>query len=193
MADQREPQPDEHVVSTPPSAPATTGRTATGELSGLPYGLAIPSNAMVSVAEHTLQFQAVDHIALRINDIRRAEEFYHEFLEMDVVSRARRAGNGWEVMPDDFDWIDGLRTGYYPELVLLRNGPIGLYLINVGPGTVMNEPRLAHVGIRVSSQTMATLRGIVLIRSYPVIEDNLHGFRFRDPFGMTWHLTDMEA
>ena len=193
MVERREPQPDEPVAPEPQRTPARTGQTVAGEPSGLPYGLAVPANSMISAADHTLELEAFDHIALRVADIRRAEEFYHEFLEMDVVTRARRSGSDWQIMPHDFDWIDGLRTGYYPELVILRNGPISLFLINAGRGSVMNEPRLAHIGLRVSSKTLAALRGIVLIRSFPVVEDNVHGFRFRDPYGITWHLTDIDA
>ncbi len=193
MAERREPQADEQVVSEPQRAPATRGRASTGPESGLPYGLAIAADTMVSESQHTLQLEAIDHIALRVANINQAEDFYHELLEMDVVARARRSGDGWDVMPADFDWIEGLRSGYYPELVILRNGPISIFLVNAGRGTVMNEPRLAHIGLRVSTQTLATLRGIVLIRSFPVIEDNVHGFRFRDPYGMTWHLTDVSA
>lgn len=191
MVDQREPQPDENVVSDSSHQPATTGRTTSaGDVSGFPYGLAIPANSMVAAAEHTLEIEAFDHVALRVANIRQAEEFYHEFLEMDVVARARRSAQGWDVISDDFDWIEGLRTGYYPELVVLRNGPISLFLINAGRGAVMNEPKLAHLGLRVSTETLATLRGMVLIRSYPVIQDDIHAFRFRDPYGVTWHLTD---
>ncbi len=191
MADRGEPQPDERVVSSSERRPATTGRAATGGASGYPYGLAVPASTKVLEAQHTLEFEAFDHIALKVSDIRRAEAFYHEFLEMDVLARARRSGDGWEILPNDFDWEEGLRSGYYPELAILRNGPISLFLINAGRGTIMNEPRLAHVGLRVSTGTLATLRGIVLIRSYPVVEDNVHAFRFRDPYGITWHLTDI--
>lgn len=191
MADRSKPQPDERVVSNVQRQPARTGDTSTGTVSGFPYGLAIPAQTTIIEAEHTLELQAFDHVALRVADIRRAEDFYHEFLEMDVIARARRTGDGWNVMPADFDWTEGLRTGFYPELVVLRNGPISLFLLNAGRGAVMNEPRLAHIGLRVSSETLSTLRGIVLIRSYPVVEDDVHAFRFRDPYGMTWHLTDI--
>jgi catechol 2,3-dioxygenase-like lactoylglutathione lyase family enzyme len=190
MADRGEPQPDERVASNAGRQPAVAGETSTGTASGLPYGLAIPTNSTVLEAEHTLELLAFDHVALRVTNIRQAEDFYHEFLEMDVVARARRSGDGWTILPDDFDWIEGLRSGYYPELVVLRNGPISLFLINVGRGTVMNEPRLAHLGLRVTTETLAALRGVVLIRSYPVIQDDIHAFRFRDPYGVTWHLTD---
>ncbi len=190
MADHLQPQPDENVVSNASRQPATTGRTTTGDVSGFPYGLAIPANSMVAAAEHTLEIQAFDHIALRVANIRQAEDFYHEFLEMDVIARARRSSNGWDVMPDDFDWVEGLHTGYYPELVVLRNGPVSLFLVNAGRGTVLSEPKLAHLGLRVSTETLATLRGMVLIRSYPVVQDDVHAFRFRDPYGVTWHLTD---
>lgn len=190
MADQGETQPDERRMTGTGHQPATTGATSTGTVSGFPYGLAIPANSTVIEAEHTLELLAFDHIALRVANIRPAEEFYHEFLEMDVLARARRSADGWDILPADFDWAEGLRTGYYPELVVLRNGPISLFLINAGRGTIMNEPRLAHLGLRVSTKTLATLRGTALIRSYSVVQDDIHAFRFRDPYGITWHLTD---
>ncbi len=190
MAEQGEPQPGNQIVSSSGHQPATTGSTSTSAVSGFPYGLALPANTTIIKAEHTLEIQAFDHIALRVANIREAEDFYHEFLEMDVIARARRSSDGWDVLPTDFEWAEGLRTGQYPELVVLRNGPISLFLVNVGRGTVLNEPRLAHIGLQVSSETLSTLRGIVLIRSYPVIQDDIHAFRFRDPYGMTWHLTD---
>ncbi len=190
MAEQGEPQPGKQIVSSGGRQPATTGNASSSAVSGFPYGLALPANTTIIEAEHTLEIQAFDHIALRVANIREAEAFYHEFLEMDVIARARRSSDGWDILPTDFEWAEGLRSGHYPELVVLRNGPISLFLVNVGRGTVLNEPRLAHIGLQVSSETLSTLRGIVLIRSYPVIQDDIHAFRFRDPYGMTWHLTD---
>jgi catechol 2,3-dioxygenase-like lactoylglutathione lyase family enzyme len=193
MADQSEPQPEERVPADIVPAATATPVVATGDTSGFPYGLVIPRGTAVIKAEHTLELHAFDHVALRVASIQRAEAFYHEFFEMDVVARARRSGNGWEIMPADFDWTVGLNSGFYPELVVLQNGPITLLLLNAGHGAVMNEPRLAHLGLRVSSETLGFLRGLVLIRSYPVVQDDLHAFRFRDPYGISWHLTDIES
>ena len=190
MADRSEPQPGDRARVDIAPARAATPATSTGDSSGFPYGLAIPRNTAIIEAEHTLDLQAFDHVAVRVASIQRAEAFYHEFFEMDVVARARRSGDNWEIMPTNFDWNEGLNTGFYPELVVLRNGPINLLLLNAGHGAVMNEPRLAHIGLRVSSDTLGFLRGTVLIRSYPVVQDDLHAFRFRDPYGLTWHLTD---
>jgi catechol 2,3-dioxygenase-like lactoylglutathione lyase family enzyme len=190
MADRSEPQPGDHARGDIAPASATTSALSTGDAGGLPYGLNIPRGTAVIKAEHTLDLQAFDHVALRVASIQRAETFYHEFFEMDVVARARRSADTWEIMPVDFNWTVGLNTGFYPELVVLRNGPVNLLLLNAGHGAVMNEPRLAHIGLRVSSQTLGFLRGTVLVRSYPVVQDDLHAFRFRDPYGITWHLTD---
>jgi catechol 2,3-dioxygenase-like lactoylglutathione lyase family enzyme len=193
MADRSEPQPEERArVDIAPIA-ATTPGMSTGAASGFPYGLVIPRDTAIIKAEHSLDIQAFDHVALRVASIQRAETFYHEFLEMDVMARARRSGDNWEIMPVDFDWTVGLNTGFYPELVVLRNGPVNLLLLNAGHGAVMIEPRLAHIGLLVSSETLGFLRGTVLIRSYPVVQDDLHAFRFRDPYGITWHLTDIAS
>ena len=191
MADRSEQQPEDRArVDIAPLTAMTPGLSTTAA-SGFPYGLVIPRETAIIKAEHSLEIQAIDHIALRVASIQRAEAFYHEFLEMDVVARARRSGDDWEIMPIDFDWTVGLNTGFYPEMVVLRNGPINLLLLNAGHGAVMNEPRLAHIGLRVSSETLGFLRGTVLIRSYPVVQDDLHAFRFRDPYGITWHLSDI--
>jgi catechol 2,3-dioxygenase-like lactoylglutathione lyase family enzyme len=140
--------------------------------------------------EQTLEFLAIDHIAIRVADVRRAEAFYHEFFEMDIVMRARRIGDEWEPIATDFDWHEALGAGFFPDLVYLRNGPLSLYVINAGRGAVMIEPRLAHIGLRVTPQTLTALRGIALIRAFSVVEDSPHTFRFRDPYGLTWNLTD---
>jgi len=190
MADRSDAQPEEEAQAERAPVAANAPAPSSTTESGFPYGLDIPKGAAVAEAEHTLDLHAFDHIALRVASIQRAESFYHDLFEMDVVARARRSGDDWEIMPVDFDWTEGLNTGYYPELVVLRNGPITLLLLNAGHGAIMIEPRLAHVGLRVSSESLGFLRGTVLIRSYPVIQDDLHAFRFRDPYGITWHLTD---
>ena len=126
---------------------------------------------------------ANSHIAIRVADIRRAEAFYHDFFGMDVIFRARQAGERWDFLPADFDWDAGLRQGIYPEYCYLRNGPLALLIQAAGRGTVFIEPRLQHISLRVAPESLVELRGVALARGYAVSEDQRHSFVFRDPFG----------
>jgi catechol 2,3-dioxygenase-like lactoylglutathione lyase family enzyme len=159
----------------------------------LPYGLPEPTAGSLLSAERRLAIEAVEHIALRVADIRRAESFYHDVFGMDIVLRARRTGERWELLPADLDWDAALRQGIYPDYCYLRNGPLALLLQWAGRGTVFVEPRLQHLSLRVSPEALIELRGLALARGYAVSEDRRHSFVFSDPFGITWHLTDGQA
>jgi catechol 2,3-dioxygenase-like lactoylglutathione lyase family enzyme len=178
------------TIDLPGETAPQSGTGTGGAPSRLPYGLSLSSTMVVLRAERPLEITAFDHIALRVADVRRAEAFYHELFQMDILTRARRVNGQWEAMPNDYSWNEGVRTGVFPEVVALRNGPIAVLLENAGRGAVMNEPRLAHIALRVTAETLASLRAVVLIRSFTVTQDEPHDFRFIDPFGVVWHLTD---
>lgn len=156
----------------------------------LPYGLPDPTAQPLLPAPHSIQIQAFQHVAIRVADLQAAESFYREFFGMEVVWRVRRAREQWEFLPADYDWESGFRLGIVPQFVLVKNGPLALLLQYAGRGTVFAEPRLLHLSIAVSSGTLATLKAEVLIRGFPIAENREHSFVFRDPFGLTWHLTD---
>lgn len=158
-----------------------------------PYGLNVATDEPLIRAERSLVIEAVDHIAIRVANIRRAETFYHEFFQMDVVLRARRTDDGWEKLPADYDWEAGLRQGVYVDMVYLQHPPLSLVLLGAGRGAIFQEPRLDHISLRLSPGSLMTIRAQALVRSFSTIRDEPHSFMFRDPFGITWHLTDGAA
>ena len=176
-----------------PAAPGQPQPVGTaGEHTLLPYGVTLSSSTAVLRPERTLEFEAIDHVAIRVADVRRAEAFYHDFFEMDVVLRARRFHDNWEVLPSTFDYNEGLTTGYYPEIIHLRNGVLKIVLVNAGRGAVINEHRVEHVGLRVPQATLTAIRGVALVRNFSVEQDDRQAFRFTDPYGITWHLATGE-
>lgn len=140
--------------------------------------------------DRSLVIDAVDHIAIRVADIRRAEEFYREFFQMDLVLRAWRNNGTWEELPADYDWEQGIRQGMVADLVYLQHPPLTLALRYAGQSSVFAEPRLDYISLRVSPGTLLTIRAQALVRAFPVVEDSPHAFIFRDPYGITWHITD---
>jgi catechol 2,3-dioxygenase-like lactoylglutathione lyase family enzyme len=157
-------------------------------VSDVPYGARIASSAVVAPAQKRVRLGPVDHLALRVRDIRRAEAFYQDFFGMDVVYRAHREENRWQFLDEDYDWNEVISTGVVPELVRLENEPLGLVLVNIGRGQTLHEPRLAYLSVRVPAETLNEIRGRALFSSFTVQEDSPRSFRFVDPFGLTWQL-----
>ena len=175
-------------------APAQRQPVGTGgEHTRLPYGITLSSDMAVMHSERDLQFLGLDHLAIRVSDVRRAEDFYREFFQMDVVLRARYQHERWDVLPSTYDYQEGHASGYFPEIVQLRNGALTLVLINAGRGSVLSEPRVAHIGLRVPGETLSAIKAVALIRNFTVEQDERDAFRFTDPFGQTWHLTTGEG
>ena len=156
----------------------------------VPYGgrAATGLAVMPTASSSGVTINGVDHMAVRVRDMPRAEQFYREFFGLQVAYRARREGERWQHLPADYDWIASIHTGVFPEIVRLENGPLGLVLINAGGGAVMHENRVAYLSVDVPLETLQALRGKALFASYTIQEDSPRAFRFTDPFGVSWQL-----
>lgn len=167
-----------------PPAAASTG----GVLQ--PYGLAEPATP-IARAQEPLAILGIDHIAIRVAQMARAEAFYHEFFQMDIVLRARRNAEGtWEPLPADYDWDEAIRTGTDAEMVYLRHPQLSIALRAAGRGTIFREPRVERISLRVTPEALATIRAEALVRSFAVTKDEPHSFIFQDPYDIIWHITD---
>jgi catechol 2,3-dioxygenase-like lactoylglutathione lyase family enzyme len=166
----------------------TTLMESGARVAEVPYGGRLAGSMVVAAAENRVQLGDVDHIAVRVRDMARAERFYQEFFGMDVVYRAHRDDDRWEHSDASFDWVEALQSGDMPEIVRLENGPVALVLVRAGMGAVMHENRVAYVSVSVPAETLHALRGRALFASYTVQEDSPRSFRFVDPFGITWQL-----
>ncbi|HUG14144.1 MAG TPA: VOC family protein [Thermomicrobiales bacterium] len=154
----------------------------------VPFGGRSATGTAVLPAETRVDLGSVDHVAIRVRDMRRAEEFYCDFFGMSIIYRAYRDIDRWQHLDASFDWRASYATGVKPEIVRLENGSIAVVLIDVGGGAVMHEQRVAYVSVSVPLDTLNALRGRVLFSSYTLQEDSSHAFRFVDPFGMSWQL-----
>ncbi|HMM42778.1 MAG TPA: VOC family protein [Thermomicrobiales bacterium] len=156
-------------------------------VSEVPYGGRAAGLAILP-AETQVALGDIDHVAVRVRNMARAEAWYRDFFGMDVIYRARREHDRWQHLPADFSWDEAIHTGIEPEIVRLENGPIALVLINVGMGAVIHESRVAHISVSAPAETLNAIRGRALFASYTITEDTPRSFGFVDPFGLTWQL-----
>lgn len=158
------------------------------------FGVSIPSGAPIIPAERTLDIGGSVSFGLDVARIDRAEAFYHDLFEMDVVCRAWRQDDGsWDVSTEPVDWPAVLIHGYYPELVVLQRPEWTLVLHGMGRGAVLKSPKIGDAEIPVSPKTLRKLRAKILIKAYTVVQDLPDSFSFRDPYAVVWTLISDES
>ncbi|TVR72333.1 MAG: hypothetical protein EA415_09850 [Sphaerobacteraceae bacterium] len=158
------------------------------------FGITIPSTAPIAVAERDLNIGGEVVFALDVARIDRAESFYHDLFQLDIICRAWRQDDGsWQVSTDEVNWARELINGYYPELVVLQRPRWTLVLHGIGRGQVLTTPKLGDAEVPVSPAAMRKLRAKILMKSYTVVTDEPDRFAFRDPFAMVWTLIANES
>ncbi len=151
-----------------------------------PFGLATTPPDLV----RRVRLGRVNHIAVLVNELARAEDFYQAFLDMDMIGRFRRNGMGaLELVEDGYDWTAAIHEGRPAEVTFMNNGAITLALINAGRGARLDRGPIDHISITVDGSTFDALRGEALVRPLIVTNNGDTSFRFVDPFGIGWEIT----
>jgi catechol 2,3-dioxygenase-like lactoylglutathione lyase family enzyme len=130
--------------------------------------------------------RAVNHIAIRVTNLRRAEEFYSAFLEMDVLGRMKLDSDDQVSVPADFAW--DVAGEYGADVTYLENGPLVLAVHRVGLGARIEPALLEHISLRVDAASFTRIKGLALMRGYEVVGQTETDFAFRDPFNVVWDL-----
>jgi catechol 2,3-dioxygenase-like lactoylglutathione lyase family enzyme len=128
----------------------------------------------------------VNHLAIRVFSLRKAEEFYSTFLSFDVLGRARIENDQVVPLGADFDWdVEGETAA---DVCFLQNGPLTLAAHRVGLGSRVDRAVLEHIALRVDAASFTRIKGQALMRGYEVIGQSETDFAFRDPFNVVWDL-----
>jgi hypothetical protein len=152
------------------------------------FGLTIPDDAPVIPAVRTLEIGGAVRFTLDVSYINKAEAFYHDFFEMDVVFRAWDRDGKLKVTTEEIDWPALMLWGEYPALSCLQRPEWTILLRSIGRGQVMTSPKLGDAEVPVSRKTLRRLRARALVKGYTVVVDEPDVFGFRDPFAVVWRL-----
>lgn len=134
--------------------------------------------------------EGLNHIALRVMDMGKAEQFYTEFFGMHLLGRARRGpGGGFQPVEDGYTWDQAAVTGTEADVTFLRGGQMTLALHRAGRGARLERSSLLdHISVGVNAMTFTTLRGEILMRSLETLATSDTAITFRDPFGLAWEI-----
>jgi len=144
--------------------------------------------AMTEMAR-SVQLRRINQVAVQINDLPKAERFYAEFLNMQIVGRARRGVRGeYTALNGDYRWDEAMRAGAPADVTFVANGPVRLALLRAGRGARLDRGVIDHISVAVDARTFAALRGEALVRPLTILGQTDTSFVFRDPFNVVWEL-----
>jgi catechol 2,3-dioxygenase-like lactoylglutathione lyase family enzyme len=163
-------------------------------------GLASPEGSLVPMPPEAetvqgpgrrVNIRALNHVAVRILDLAKAERFYADFFGMDLIGRGRIDGRGRvEPLNGDYRWDEAIQTGTEADVTYMRNGPVTLALLRVGRGARLERQTvLDRISLAVDGATFTRLKGEILMRGYETIALGETSVLFRDPFAVPWELT----
>ena len=141
-------------------------------------------------ATRSVAIRDVNHIAVRVIDLERAERFYTSFLGMDVVARGvRNPGETFDLVGPGYVWSEAAATGREADVSFLRNGPLVIAVYRLGRGARIERDVLDHISLRVEPGAFRQLKGEALMRSMEILGSTERMVAIRDPFGITWEIS----
>lgn len=124
------------------------------------------------------------HIAIRVDDLERAEHYYQEIFNMQLIGREAELGDGlWYTLPPGKGWEDARRNGIELDMVALKRDDLVLALF---PG-VTQPGQLYIVGLNMDLEEISDVRGR-LSQETLIIEDDPDDLSFQDRYGIIWQL-----
>jgi catechol 2,3-dioxygenase-like lactoylglutathione lyase family enzyme len=129
---------------------------------------------------------SVTHVALRVERLREAEEFYRGVFALEVAFREAETADGWWTLPESANWDDAERARIDLGLVMLFRG--GLRLALETADVVAQDGQLSHVGVFVDDDELTRLRGVAADFGCEIVADRAQALVFDDPFGVRWEL-----
>ena len=127
----------------------------------------------------------LNHLALHVDDLERAEAFYVATLGMEVVTRESLHVSGeWRQLPTDADWGAARAAGIELHMVGLRRDELVIALFEGE-----REPGMLYlVGVAADEREVADVRER-LGDEVDLEVDTQRTLIFVDPFGVRWQLT----
>lgn len=151
----------------------------------------VRDSGAVIAAPHAMQLRALNHIAIRVNELEKAEAFYTSFFGMVILGRAYRGPQGgYRPVAPGYDPRTAHAGNTEADVTFLGSEAVTFALRRVGRGDrVETNAVLDHISVDVDVHGFAELRGEVLMRNFDVLMLAQEAMSFRDPFGVVWEVT----
>ena len=134
-----------------------------------------------------MSLRSFTHLALRVERLRAAEEFYCELFALEVAFREAETPDGWRTLPTQADWADAKAAGVRLGLVMLYRD--GFRLALEGVDRVSPPGLLSHVGVYADESELERLHKRAEGTGCKIVTfDPARSLVIDDPFGVRWEL-----
>lgn len=133
-------------------------------------------------------YHAVHHIALRVADLRGAEDYYRALFGAAVAFREAKVADGWRTLPPDADWGDAENAGITLQLVMLAREGLRVALFR-SDAEIAAAGRLDHINVEVNAPDLAAMRDRAPALGCRVALDAPQAIILDDRYGVRWELT----
>jgi catechol 2,3-dioxygenase-like lactoylglutathione lyase family enzyme len=135
-----------------------------------------------------MQYRSVTHVALRVPDLRQAEDFYIALFGLQVAFREANVADGWRSLPEGAGWEDAQAAGVSLDLSVLHRDALGLALERAEEGAVAGG-RLSHVGLEATEVELKRLGQAAPGLGCQIVQQRQGLLVLDDPYGVRWELT----
>jgi catechol 2,3-dioxygenase-like lactoylglutathione lyase family enzyme len=134
-----------------------------------------------------VSLRSFTHIALRVERLREAEEFYSELFALEVAFREAETPEGWQTLPTRAAWEDAQAAGVELNLVMLYCD--GFRLALEGVDRVSPLGQLSHVGVYADESDLERLHARAEGAGCRIVAfDRARSLVIDDLFGVRWEL-----
>lgn len=133
----------------------------------------------------------VDHVALLVPSLRKAEEHYCRLFDLSVAYREVETPEGWFTLPPGMGWVEAENAGAKIGLSVLARE--GLVLALEGRHRVIPGERLAHVGIEGDEGEVRRLESRLWGLGGQVVSRRSDHLVFDDAYGVRWEISTVYA
>ena len=129
---------------------------------------------------------SISHVGLTLPDVKRAEEFYMMFFEMEVYVREVRTPTGWRAADPAIGWQEAHELQIDLGMTVLRNGKFALAIEGSGD----QSPQLpGHIALVVGLPFFEAIQQRAGGLNLPILYSESNRIVFIDPFKVCWELT----
>lgn len=126
----------------------------------------------------------IRHIAIFVPDLRKAEAYYQQIFDMQIVGRESMLSDGqWYSLPPDRGWQDAEQAGFTIGMLALRHGAFTLALFPGDPQPV----QLYIIGLNMPADKISAVRGR-LPEDTEVCQDEPDALTFQDQYAIVWQI-----
>ena len=129
-----------------------------------------------------MSYEGATHLALRVEDLQKAEAFYTNLFGLEVAFREAETSDGWRTLPQDKSWADAQAAGIELDLVMLHREVFALALVKTDALAIGGS--LDHIGLQVDEEELGRLRKQAANLGCELVAD----LTFDDPFRVRWEI-----